>query len=455
MQKLRQLITRQTPGGLGETARIVWPLALAMMAGALNHVCDRLFLAHCDDAALEAVLPAEMLSALLSGFLVATLGYSGTFVAQLHGGGKPHAAVRAFAQGLWLTAFALPLFGLFIPLGNLIIDSCGNDAAVKAAEKAYFAINAPAGILCVLNCVLAGILTGQGHTRYTGFCTVVGALTNLALDPLFIFGCRLGIAGAATATALAQGLTTILLVLAVVRDPLVRSGWAAGDFRFRLERCLAILRFGLPLGANSLIGGISFTAFNFLVARCAPHELAASNTVFAVNNVFYLATCAAGQGVTILAGRHHGARNDEAAVNVYRSGLILVAIALAVCFAVALPGAGFIMDLFRGADSTFDPAVFRRCGFFLFLIMFFREIAEGLTLVAGGALRGVGDTKYVMLFQCGIELFVRLPLIFLVASLTNSVYWLWLTMPIDLGLTAFFLNRRWLSNGWRTIRLEA
>ena len=271
----------------------------------------------------------------------------------------------------------------------------------------------------------------------------------------FIFGCNLGIAGAATATALAQSLTTLLLGVRVIRDPLVRNGWAAGDFRFSVVRCLAILRFGLPLGANALIGGVSFTAFNFLVARCAPHELAASNTVFAVNNVFYLATCAAGQGVTILAGRYHGARRDDAAVTVYRSGLVLVALALTVCFAVALPGAGFIMDLFRGSNSTFDPAAFRRCGFLLFLIMFFREIAEGLTLIAGGALRGVGDTKFVMLLQCGVEFFVRLPLIFIVAALTNSVYWLWLTMPVDLGLTAFFLNRRWLSNRWRSIRLEA
>ena len=455
MQRLKRLMTSQTPGGLAETARIVWPLALAMMAGAMNHVCDRLFLAHCGDAALEAVLPAEMLSVLLSGFLGATLGYSGTFVAQLHGGGKPHAAVRAFAQGLWLTVLSLPLFGLFIPLGNLIIDAFTADAAVRTAEKAYFAINAPAGLLGVLNCVLAGILTGQGHTRYTGFCTIAGALMNLALDPLFIFAFNRGIAGAAMATALAQGLTTLLLGIRVIRDPLARRGWSAGDFRYSPSRCLAILRFGLPLGANALIGGVSFTAFNFLVARCAPHELAASNTVFAVNNVFFLATCAAGQGVTILTGRYHGARKDDTAVNVYRSGLVLVALALTVCFAVALPGAGVIMDLFRGSDSTFDPAAFRHCGFLLFLIMFFREIGEGLTLIAGGALRGVGDTKFVMLLQCGVELFVRLPLVFLVAALTNSVYWLWLTMPIDLGLTALFLNRRWLSNRWRTIRLEA
>ncbi len=141
-------------------------------------------------------------------------------------------------------------------------------------------------------------------------------------------------------------------------------------------------------------------------------------------------------------------------MNVCASGAVLVAAALTVCFAVALPGTDLIMDLFRGADSTFDPEAFRRCGFLLFVIMFFREIAEGALLVAGGALRGVGDTGYVMKLQCSVELFVRLPLIFIVSALSDSVYLLWLTMPVDLGFTAILFVRRWLSGKWRTRHLE-
>lgn len=443
----------EEPGGLRETVRIVWPLAIAMMAEAANHVCDRLFLSHCGDAALEAILPAQMLALLLSGFLSATIGYSASFVAQLHGGGKRHAACRAFAQGLWLTLLSLPVFLLFIPFGRFVISSCGANEAIRAAEQSYFAICAPAGVFSVLNCVLAGILTGQARTRYVGLCAVIGSLSNLALDPLLIFTCGLDIAGAALATAIAQTLVTVLLLVAVLRDALVREGFRTGDFRFSAGRCLAILRFGLPLGFSALIGGISFTAFNFLVARCAPHELAASNTVFAVNNVFYLATCAAAQGITILAGRYHGARRDDVVANVFRSGLVIVGLALAVCFSIALPSTGLIMDLFRSADSTFDPTAFRLCGFYLFVIMFFREIAEGALLIAGGALRGTGDTKYVMLTQCAVEALIRLPLIFAVAALSNSVYLLWLTMPLDLGLTAYLFIRRWTSGKWRSIRL--
>ena len=450
---------RQREGNVFETARIIWPLVLAMAASTANHICDRLFLAHAGDAAIEAVLPADMLAQIVIGFLVCAIGYSATFVAQLHGAGKPHQAVRSFAQGLWLTLMSLPILLATVPLGRFLIDIAGHVESVRTAEKAYFSIVAPSGFLCVLNTVLAGVLTGQGHTRYTGFCTFIGCLCNLALDPILIFGLgpmpTMGISGAATATLVSYGITTVLLAIAVLRDPLVKFGLAAGDFTFSLPRTLSILKFGAPLGLTSFFGCISFTIFTFATGRCEPIALAASNTIFAVNNVFYSATCATSQGINILSGRYHGARNDAAAANVFTSGLWLVGIVLVISFSIALPCAGMIMDLFRGADSSFDPAAFRFYGFALFSIMFFREIAEGLLYVAGGALRGVGDTKFVMLIQTSVETFIRIPLILAVCTFSNSIFLLWLTMPLDMGITAALLTRRWFSGKWKSIRLTA
>ena len=140
---------------------------------------------------------------------------------------------------------------------------------------------------------------------------------------------------------------------------------------------------------------------------------------------------------------------------VYLSVLLaaIVGIALAVCFAVVIPCSGLIMDVFRGADSTFDPAAYRALGGMLFVVMFVREFAEALFCVSVGALRGVGDTRYVMAVQCSIEVFLRVPLIFLVSALSQSVYLLWLTMPLDIGVISTLLVRRWLSGRWRTVRL--
>lgn len=444
------------PGNIAETARIAWPLALAMMAGAMNHVCDRFFLAHSSDAALQAILPAEMLVNVFVSFFAVTIGYSGTFVAQCHGGGRNASAVRSFAQGLWMTAFAIPLFFLCIPLGNFIIDLAGHESAVKAAERSYLLIAAPGGSLTVLNAVLAGVLTGQGRTRYASFSLVCGCLVNLLLDPILIFGLlgcpKLGIRGAALATVGSFLVSMVLLAFRAFRNPLVRE---AGHDAFRLNppRLLTILRFGTPAGLCAVISSASFLVFTMSVGKLDGLSFAASNTVFAVNNVFFLATQAISQGVTILTGRYHGAGNYAATRRVFRSGLILTGILLAFCFALILPNTDFIMDLFRGKNSALDPSSYRQVGLILFLIMFVREIAEGIALVAAGALKGVGDTKHVMLSQATVDLLVRLPLILLASALTQSIVPLWLTMPVSLGFLAVLLVRRWRSDSWRTIRL--
>jgi len=442
-------------GGVAEVLRIAWPLVLAQAAGAVNHVCDRLFLARCadGDSALAASLPAMMVAVMFVAFFSTTLGYSGVFVSQLHGARRGVDAVRAFAQGLWLLLFSLPLVVLFVPVSRAVVDLAGHAEAVCAAEKAYLCVYAPGGAFTILNVILGGVITGQGRTLFVSFATFAGCLVNLALDPLFIYGAgpvpAMGLTGAAVAFVCAGAATSALLVAAVCRDPLVVEGFRKGAFAFARALSLRVLRYGSPAGAAAFAGSLTFTVFTLVVGRLDALSSAASNTVFAVNNVFYLALCATTEGVRILTGRYHGAGDDEAACRVYRSGLLLVLVALVACFLVAIPGAGFIMDLFRGAGSSFDPALYRRTGLCLFSIMFFREIAEAVSLVTEGALRGVGDTRYMMVVQLAVRLLVWLPLVLAVAKFHPTVAALWLTMPFALGLVAALLYLRWRRGAWR------
>ncbi len=444
-------------GGVRETFRIVWPLALAMAAGAVNHVCDRLFLAHSSDASLAASLPAMMVATMFVTFFATTIGYSGVFVSQFHGGGRGIDAVRAFAQGLWLMLMSLPLLAFVVPACWFVIDLAGHPEAVRLAEKSYLAVYAPAGFFTIVNAVLAGVITGQGRTVFVSVATMAGCLTNLALDPLFIFGVgpipALGLTGAAVAFAFAGAVTSALLLIAICRDRLVREGFRSGAFAFDGSLSLEILRFGTPAGFSAFSSCVAFTTFTLVVGNLDELSSAASNTVFAVNNIFFLALCATSDGVRILTGRYHGAGDDDSAARVYYSGLKIVFAVMLACFLVAIPGAGFIMDLFRGAESAFDPELYRHTGFVLFCIMFFREVAEAITCISVGALRGVGDTRFVMLVQTGVDFLLWLPLVFLAAKFHPSVEALWLTMPISLGTMAVLFIHRWRRNRWRSTRL--
>ena len=440
---------------MAEVLRIVCPLALAQMVGATNHICDRLFLAHSGDAVLAASLPVLMVSTLVGAFFTTTIGYSSTFVAQLHGGGRGREAVKAFAQGLYLAVFAIPVFALLVPVAFGIVNLAAHAAAVNSAEKAYLAVHINGGVFQTLNAVLGGLLTGQGKVRFVSLAAVSGCLLNLALDPLLIFGCgpiaALGITGAATASVLGTAFTTGLLAMVAIRDPLVRANRDA--FRLDGALLLRILRFGSPIGLTTFAGCVAFTIFTLVIGRLDDLSSAASTTVFAINNVFYLALCSTSEGVCILTGRHHGAGDEDATRRAFVSGLLIVGTVFAACFAVILPMSGFIMDLFRSADSAFDPARYRTVGSTLFLITFVREIAESVLCLSNGALRGVGDTRFVMRTQVFCDLFLWTPSVLLVYAYTHSLYALWLTMPLNLGLMGAILFLRWHGGKWSTIRL--
>lgn len=440
-----------------ETGRLALPFLLSSIAAAVNQLTDRFFLAQTGDCALEAVLPAGMLANVLTVVLSTTIGYSATFIAQYHGGGHNRLAASAFVQGLFLTALAVPLFFLAIPAGFAVLDIAGHAPAVLSAERTYFLYTQPAGALVVLAAVLGGLFTGQGHTKYVGFCALVGAFGNILFDRLLILGWQgipaLGIQGAGLATILAQAFPCVLLAARAVRDPLLTNRPVREILAIRPRIAARIVRFGFPAGLNVLVGSGTFTVFTLVLGRLGPLALAVSNAVFAIGNIYYLTVAAIAQAVTITTARARGCNDIAAVRRGLSSGLLLAVLALSVFFAAVLPFGNGWLGLFRGESSALDGGAFLTTGRTLLLILLAREAAEGILTVLIGALRGVGDTKFVLMIQSGIELFLWMPLVFALLLLNPSLYALWLTMPPCLGLSALCLYIRWHSSNWRRISL--
>ena len=447
----------RTSGGILETGRLALPFLLSSIAAAVNQLTDRFFLAQTGDCALEAVLPAGMLANVLTVVLSTTIGYSATFIAQYHGGERNRLAANAFVQGLFLAALTVPLFFLAIPIGFAVLDFAGHAPAVLSAEKAYFLYTQPAGTFIVLTAVLGGLFTGQGHTKYVGFCALVGAIGNILFDRLLILGWKgipaLGIQGAGIATILSLAIPCVLLAARAVRDPLLTNLPVHEILAFRPRLAARIVRFGFPAGLNVLVGSGTFTVFTLALGRLGPFALAISNAVFAIGNIYYLTATAIAQAVTITTARARGYDDIVAVRRGLSSGLLLAVLALIAFFAAVLPFGNCWLGLFNGESSAFDGGTFLATGRTLLLILLLREIAEGLLTILIGALRGVGDTKFILMIQSGIELIFWMPLVFTLLVLHPSLYALWLTMPLCLGLSALCLYIRWHSSNWRGISL--
>ena len=437
--------------------RLVWPLALGMANNALMQFTDRVFLARESAASLEAILPASMLAFTFVCFFQSIAAYSGTFVAQYHGAGNPRGAAASCRAGLLLSLAAGIALALFIPLGRLICDWCGHPPVVLAREKTYYTIVMSGGFFLCAAMAVQSFFTGIGRTRLVFWVNLLGNAANILLDYVLIFGCgpipASGIAGAAVATVIAQVLQFAVLT-AFAWPHLFGRPVSGGGLTTSGEHLIwRMLRFGAPAGFYSVLNILSFAVFVFLTGRVGDMALAVSNATLTVNYLIYAPIEGFAIGASTLVGQHQGAGDSVGAARDARRALILAEIYITVAALAALAFHGPILDLFVANTATFDRDAFQSLGFTLFSLMMAWQCFDCADVVLSGALKGAGDTHFVMRWMLVCAFGFWMPLLFLVYWLHPTMPALWSTMIAYVALICAGTWIRWRRGPWRSIKL--
>ena len=451
------IFARQAKGNIFTSFRLILPLVLAMGANAVNQFADRVFLSRYSDVAIQGSLPGGILSWLFICLVVAAVGYSGTFVAQFWGAGSRHDAASAFAQGLWLTLASVPLIAASIPLGFLVFDLSGHAPEVVAAEKTYYWILQVGGMFCALGAALSGYFTGIGRTRIVGIANIVGNLANMLLDWMFIFGrcgCgEWGIAGAGWATAISAAIPCAILGVALFWDQTFRGKRLMAIMRLKPTLFMRIVRYGIPSGMHIFLDVLTFTVFVMLTGRLDAMSFAASNIGFAINHLSFAPLMGLSQGASVLVGQFQGEGDSSAASRAAVSCLLIGLAYVGLFIVFILTCSDMCMDFFRSGDSLFDPVQFRSVGHMLMAILSCWAAFDAITLILEGAIKGAGDTRYVMFVQLGVSFVLWMPVVFAVMAFHPTIGWMWGTMPIYCGTCAMLILVRFLRGKWKKIRL--
>ena len=437
-----------------EIMRLVWPLALGMVNNAVMQFVDGVFLARESLESLEASLPASMLAILVMGFFQSVVAYSGTFVAQYHGADDARGIRMSYRAGLVITLAAGILAIAVIPLGLMVAPFMSENPAVVARASSYYAIVSVGAIALCGQMAASSYFTGRGKTRLVFWVNVLGNAVNIALDPILIFGLcgcpRLGMAGAAYATVAAMFVQWGVLAWCAERD-LRRLRVGAADVPRLWPLVGKVLRYGVPSGAYSVLNILSFTIFVFVTGRIGDQEFAVSNACFKVNYFLFapmegFSICAA-----TLVGQAQG-RGDSAAAHrdAMRTlflGLLLVAGLSALAVVFYRP----ILSLF--ASPGVQLSTFYALGFWLFLLMAAWQVFDATDVIVSGALKGAGDTKFVMWWMSICAFGLWMPLVWAVAKWHNTMTALWGTMVIYVVVICAGTLVRWYNGGWKRIKL--
>jgi len=439
-------------GGLREVSALAWPVILSQISSTLMGVVDSAMVGRLGATELAAVGFANVWSwTLFSLFFGAATGVQ-TFVAQHHGAGDErrcgawvwHAGVVLVpAAGLVATAIALLAPSLLALLG----PSAGlQDAALEFLRPRLLGL-----VGTTVAFLWTSFFRGIGDTRTPMVGAVLANVLNAALAYGLIFGAagfpRLGVMGSGVAMAVAEwSLAGFLAVAAMRRATRVRFETAPAAPRLVDTR--RVLRTGLPIGGQWVLDMSAFAVFTTLVARMGDASMAASQAFIALLSLSFMQASGLSIAAATLVGRYVGASDPAAAERSFRTALGLAAALGATVGALFLTVPDPLFRLF-----TRDDAVLQLGGPLLALGAGF-QFLDALGIVASGALRGAGDTRWPFLAQAGLAWLLFLPAAYVLGvALGGGLRGAWTGGLLYVAALAAAFLWRFRMGTWRQIRI--
>ena len=439
-----------------ELFRIAFPLIITSASFTMLHFCDRMFLSWYSSTAIQAVVPAGILSFTLISFFMALCAMSNSFVAQFYGAGEYKNCSRAVAQSLFMAVLSLPLIWALIPVGVQLLAWSGHAPEVFAQEKTYLSILMLGGVSVPLTAAAGSFYGGRGETRVIMASHLIGNSVNVLLNWFFIFGHgpfpALGIKGAAIASLIA-GFVAPAILLTLYFSKKNNTIYRTREMlRFDRPLFLRMIRFGLPSGIHVALDIGSFSLFVLLLGRLGETAFLASNIVLSINMIAFMPSIGMGQAASVLVGQFMGCGDTAGAESVAWKavrvawGYTLITVTSFVLFPE------LFIRVFAQGDVAFVE-VFSIARMLLFLAAGW-GLMEATNAVLSGALRGAGDTHFVMWFHTAVAWgFFALgeAVIVLVLKLNVYVAWGWAIVYFTI-LSAGWIWRVRLGR-WKNIEL--
>lgn len=216
--------------------KLALPAMLAQFINVLYSIIDRVYISNLNtngDLALTAIGVCAPICTLIASFS-SLLGQGGAPLMEMKVGQKDMKGARAMLSNAFLL---LVIFGILIPLIILILHekilyffgASDNTLSFAKDYMLIYLIGAPFQIIAL---GLNYYLTSQGYSNKAMFTMVLGAIINIVLDPIFIFGFGLEVKGAAIATSIAQIVSCIYVIL-ILRNKKTEVRLTLGSYNFK------------------------------------------------------------------------------------------------------------------------------------------------------------------------------------------------------------------------------
>jgi MATE family multidrug resistance protein len=453
---MEERITGRAPPLLGRLLGIALPMVVSQASDTVMMFTDRLFLSRLGEAYISAAMSGGLTAFMLSSLFAGTVGYTNAVVAQLYGAGRKEGCAEATVQGLILSLFCYPLILALAPLARHLFALAGQSPLQIRLGYEYYRIIIYGSIFLVLRYALTGFFLGIGRTRVVMLANLAGMLVNLPANYALIYGKLgfpvLGLAGAAIGTVLGSMVTFLILLASYLRKTNRGEFATRRAFRFRGSILRTLVRFGGPAGVEMLMNVAAFNLFVQFLYSYGTGVAAAVTIAFNWDIVAFIPMLGMSYATTSLVGQFVGARDSGQARRAAYVSLRVAWIYSGSMVVLFLAGTGFLVRIFA-AGFPEDASEISRLAAVLIRLASIYTLADSAQLVFAGALRGAGDTRWVMWASVSLHWAFTAIAVVLIRVLRIPPVTVWvafIAFVVLLGLTMYL---RFRGGRWMRIRL--
>lgn len=422
-----------------------FPIMLSMLVQALYNVVDSLYVSHYSQDALTALTLAFPLQNLLIAVSVGTSIGINSLISRKLGAQDKTAANKAAGNGITISVFSWLLFALLgLLFTRRFIGFFTRDAELLRMGHLYSAIALFFSLGIFIDITCERILQATGDTVRPMIIQMTGAVVNIVLDPILIFGLfgapRMGVVGAAVATVFAQHVSALMAIHYVRKNKEVVI--KKSDLVLKWKTVKDIYAVGLPSIIMQSIATLLNTSLNKIIIGFGTSAVAVFGIYFRLQSFIFMPIFGLNSGLIPIIGYNYGARRPTRIKEAIRVGVIV---------SIVIMGSGFLL-------FTFIPHIF--LGWFnaseamvAIGVVAMRRISlcflsAGVCIVLGAFFQATGDGYVTMITSVTRQLVFLLPAAYLLGRFFGLDA-LWFSFIIAEGaslvLTLFFFFKLYKS----------
>lgn len=437
---------RENKMGTMPVGKLLMTMALPMMASmlfqALYNVVDSIYVAQLGQDALNAV----SLALPLQNLIIAAGGGIGVgmnaLLSRSLGEKKQDVADRAASTAIFLAVAFGVLFaviGLTVSRPFFTLQTTNENIIRYGTDYTTICLGLSVGIF--LQFCFERMLQATGRTVHSMCTQVLGALINMVMDPILIFGLygfpRMEVAGAAVATVAGQLIAAAVgfaVNLKLNHDVHIR----VKDICWHTRTVKEIFRVGFPSMLMMSVGSVTTFTMNKILLGFSEAATAVYGAYFKLQNFIFMPVFGLNNACVPIVSYNYGAARLDRLKEAIRLTIITAMSIMAVGAALFILIPGVLLGFFNPSAEMLAigvPALRVIGGHF---------ILAGFCIIAGSVCQAIGNPFYSLIISVGRQIVVLLPVAWLM-SLTGNLLLVWLAFPIAEGmsliLSAFFLRR--------------